>query len=483
MKRLLILGVLGMAGFISTAQEREPNQNLPFYIDEIKRLPDFEVEDKKEGTFLTGIPRFEFDPIRGFGVGGNGFLYFNKDKDDPFFEYTPYRHKLSAEFFIFQNGRIRYETRYDAPYIFDSPWRLRADAVLWEDPNAQYWGMGQSSLDPLFFLDKATGQSRDWSSVNDYEDNLGLALMDSNGVYRTDFHYNQFLQRELLFNLLGERVMMGGKLRLMFGYEALFTSFQSYGGKIAEEAFTLDGEEVDAINNQTLVEQHIEDGTWDKYNLSGFNNDDSFMFTSMLAGALIYDTRDFEPDPSNGIFLEYSHEMSSSLIGSEFDFNKFMIQGQFIKTLARWRNDKSRLTFAGLAALGHVWGSNVNFIEMWDLSSQAEAGGILVLGGDRSIRGFREARFMAPTIALVNLEMRARFYEFNLWNQHISLGATPFFDFGTVWDGFGNMTFKNWKGAPGIGARIGWNQSTILRLDFAQSTEGSQVFFGFNHIF
>ena len=50
MKRILILGVVGMAGFISMAQEREPNENLPFYVDEIKRLPEFEVEDKKEGV-------------------------------------------------------------------------------------------------------------------------------------------------------------------------------------------------------------------------------------------------------------------------------------------------------------------------------------------------------------------------------------------------------------------------------------------------
>lgn len=479
MKKIVLGFCIGLFAFGGIAQEKE----LPFYIDEIKRLPDFEVEDKKEGTFLTGIPRFEFDPIRGFGVGGNGFLFFNKDKDDPFFEYTPYRHKISAEIFFFENGRIRYETRYDAPYIFDTPWRLRADAVLWEDPNAQYWGMGQSSLEPLRFLDKETNQMRDWSNVNEYEENLALATQDSDGIYRTDFHYNQFIQREMLFNLLGERVMMGGKLRLMFGYEALFTSFESYGGKFAEEAFNSDGEEVQAINNQTLLEMHKADGTWDKYNLSGFNNDDNFMFTSMLAGALIYDTRDFEPDPSKGVFLEYSHEYSAPFIGSEFNFNKFMIQGQYIKTLARWRNDKSRLTFAGLGALGYVWGPNVNFIEMWDLSSQAEAGGILVLGGERSLRGFREARFMAPTIALINLEMRARFYDFDLWNQHITLGATPFFDLGSVWDDFDKMTFKNWKGNPGIGARIGWNQSTILRLDYAHSEEGGQVFFGFNHIF
>lgn len=117
------------------------------------------------------------------------------------------------------------------------------------------------------------------------------------------------------------------------------------------------------------------------------------------------------------------------------------------------------------------------------MSSQAEAGGILVLGGERSLRGYREARFMAPTVALVNLEMRSRLYDFKLLNQNFNVGLTPFFDFGNVFDGLDKMTFKRWRAAPGVGARMAWNQSTIVRLDYARSPEGSQVFFGFNHIF
>ena len=476
--------LFAMAGIAQETAQDTTKPALPFFIDPMKRMPDFEIDVKKEGTFVTGLPRAEFDPIRGFGVGGDVFLFFNKDKNDPFFEYTPYRHRVKGQFFIFQNGRVRYEMNYDAPYIFNSKWRLRVDAVLWEDPNAQYWGMGSNTLNPLSFVDQRTGQLRTWDKVDDYEENLGLAVQDEDGNYLTNFHENHMLQREQLYNLLGERIFMGGKLRFMFGYEALFTSFQSYGGKVAEEAFNLDGEEVDAVNTKTSVERDIADGIWEQYNLGGFNNSTDYLFTSMLAAALIYDTRDFEPDPSKGVFFEYSHEYSAPWLASNFDFNKFMIQGQYFKTLARWGENKTnRLTFAGMASFGYVFGPNINFIEMWDLSSQAEAGGIMVLGGDRSIRGFREARFMAPTVGLINLELRTRLYEFDALKQHFSLGLTPFYDAGTAWDSPSKMTFANWKGAPGIGGRLGWNQSTILRLDFARSSEGSQVFFGFSHIF
>ncbi len=480
---VLIFPSLFLTIYAQHTDSSHTKKQLPFFIHESKKIPDFELEEKKEGTFVTGLPRFEFDPIRGFGVGGNINLFMNKTKEDPFFDYTAYRHRVNAEFFIFQNGRIRYALNYDAPYIFNSKWRVRADMVHWEDPNAQYWGIGRSSLNALSFRDKHTGLTRSFNRVSEYEENLAVAEIGIDGKYYADFHYNHIQQREQLYNILGERVMMGGKLRLMFGYEALFTSFSSYNGVKAEEAYTLHGEEIEAINNPTLVDIQMADGTWDRFNLSGFTNDNSYMFTSMLAGALIYDTRDFEPDPSKGTFLQYSHEYSVPWLGSQFNFHKFMVQGQIIHTLKRWNNNKGRLTFAGLAAMGHIFGSNINFIEMWDLSSQAEAGGILVLGGGRSIRGYREARFLAPTVALVNLEMRARLYDFKFLNQHIALGVTPFYDFGSVWDRPGDMNFKQWKGAPGIGGRIAWNQSTILRLDYAQSREGRQFFFGFGHIF
>jgi outer membrane protein assembly factor BamA len=194
----------------------------------------------------------------------------------------------------------------------------------------------------------------------------------------------------------------------MFGYEALFNGFQSYNGRVVEGARDLAGNEVNAVHNKTLVDKQIADGTWERFNLTGFNNSEGYMFTSMLAGAVIYDTRDFEPDPSNGIFLQYSHEYSAPWLASQFDFNKFMLQGQYIHTIKRWNGGKNRVTFAGLAAVGHIFGSKISFIEMFDLSSQAEAGGITVLGGGRSVRGFREARFLAPTVALINLEMRTR---------------------------------------------------------------------------
>lgn len=476
--KLLSLSFLFLG--LSSLQAQE---ELPFHIDSSKRLPEFELSEKKEGTFVTGLPRIEFDPIRGFGFGANLNVFFNKTREDPFFDYTPYRHRLNAEIIYFLNGRLGYALNYDAPYIFNSKWRLRADLVNWEDPNVQYWGIGRESLNALSFRDKKTGQRRSFSRMAAYEQNLAQAELGDDGLYYTDYHYHHMQQRQQLYNLLGERILLGGRLRFMFGYEALLNAFQSYQGQRAQLAYDAAGNEIEAINNETLVDKQLSAGIWEQFNLAGFNNSRRFQFTSMLAFALIYDTRDFEPDPSKGVFLQYSHEYSAPWLGSQFDFNKFMIQGQFVHTFLKWRDGKSRLTFAGLAALGHIFGPRINFIEMWDLSSQAEAGGIMVLGGARSVRGFREARFLAPTVTLVNLELRSRFYDFHFFKQHFVLGATAFFDCGSVFNRIRDINFHRWVGSPGLGLRLNWNESTVLRLDFALSSEGEQVFFGFNHIF
>ena len=488
--KTLIFSLMLVAAVYLTARAQyivSPDTNsraLPFAIDPSKRMPDDELADKKTGTFVTGLPRFEYDPIRGFGAGGNAFLYFNKDRTDPFFEYTPYRHRLNAELFIYQNGRVSYALNYDTPYLFDSPWRLRMDAEYSEDPIGQYWGIGRAYLRGLRFRDARTGEARRYRRQTDYEENLTLAQSDSLGRYFTDHHFNQFAQQQQLYNFLGERIFLGGRLRLMFGIEFLFTKFTSYNGRKALKAQTLEGREVDATNRTTLFDIQREDGTWNRFNLGGYETGRSRPFyTGMLAAALIYDTRDYEPDPSKGIFLQYSHEHCTPWLGSDFNFHKFMVQAQYIATPLRWRGGRSRLTLASMACVGYIFGPQINFIEMWDLSSQAEAGGILVLGGPRSIRGFREARFVAPAAALVNIELRSRFYDFRLLKQHFHVGLVPFFDTGSVWDSLSDFDFSHWVAAPGVGARLGWNQSTIFRLDYGRSTEGGQVFFSFGHIF
>ena len=59
-------------------------KQLPFDIDDSKRMDEKDLLNKTEGYFLTGLPEIENNPINGFGIGANFFVYNNGLKEDPF---------------------------------------------------------------------------------------------------------------------------------------------------------------------------------------------------------------------------------------------------------------------------------------------------------------------------------------------------------------------------------------------------------------
>lgn len=457
-----------------------------FYIAPTKRLSDAEIREKVHGWYATGLPEIETNPINGIGGGGNFFLYYNGTPEDPFFNYTPYRQRYTGSFKVFETGKWQGAINMDFPYLFDSQWRMRIDAVFEEDPNFQYFGYGVNTMQPLSFVNKRSGRREIFSRMDPYLENLAIVRAGNSAIGEaakvTDRHYNELHYNETLLNILVEKVLFGGELRVMFGYELLFIGIRDYFNLPAEEAFDEDGNELpNIVNGRTRLTEDflgITPGSpWQRLNVGGYRGGRE----GILAFALIYDTRDFEPDPTRGVFLEYSHEHSRPWLGSEFSFDKNMIQAEFFQQL--FPELPVRLVFAACASLGYIWGDKVPFYEAFDLSSQAEAGGTEVLGGARSLRGFREYRFTGPLTALVNLELRARLLNFNVLNQQIGIGLVPFFDIGRVWDRLSDFNFQDYRYNFGVGGRIAWNQATILRFDVGISSESTQFFFGFAHIF
>lgn len=476
------LHVLAQKADTAGAQENA----LPFFIHPSKRIADEELIHKKEGYFVTGLPEFERNPINGIGIGANFYLYDNLTKNDPFFAYTPYRERYTGFFKVFQSGKWQGSINMDFPYIFDSKWRMRIDAVFENDPNFQYFGFGEITLRNLRFRDKASGIEREYLRFNPYFDNLVIVRPGNAEIGEaalvTDRHYNELDYTENLYNILGERIFAGGKGRLMFGYELLIIRIRDYFNRKAEEARDQNGNELRGIiNGRTrLTEDYLgitEGNPWARHNIAGYTGGREGIF----AFALMYDSRDFEPDPSNGFLLEYSHEHSRKWLGSEFSFDKNLIQGSFFKKI--FSDRIHRMVLAVNADLGYIWGSKVPFYEAFDLSSQAEAGGTEVLGGARSLRGFREYRFTGPLTALLNVELRTRLARTYFLKQHFAFDIMPFYDAGRVWDRIQNFNFRDYRRNYGVGARIAWNQSTIIRADVAASRESTQFFFGFSHIF
>lgn len=421
--------------------QKKDSTILPFAIADEKKLSDEDLKDKKEGLYITGAPDLSSDPINGFGYGGEGSIFFNGHRHDPFFAYTAYRAKL--DFILFNTTRDQREffLRLDVPYILNTKWRLRAEGGYEVNPNLLYFGLtAPQSLQPLQYTD-SNGNVVTNASYDDYEENF---LVGPNKFYNT---YNK---KEAVLNISMEHSYLEGRLRALVGYEIANVDMSSFGGNSLIQS---------DFDNKRLL-------GLGKYNIT------------IAQVGLIYDTRDLEPDPNNGIFAEITNELSLKSLGSQFDFNKTFAHVNYYKKL--FPGSVKRLIFAGRLAMGYT-ALDAPFFEYQDQWSSE--GSIEGLGGPNTLRGYKQSRFLGRVTSFNNFELRWRFAQTKIFNQHLEFSAVPFYDFGGVWDEFNSINSANWRHSEGAGLRIAWNESTILRFDYAVSQEDQQFFFNLAHAF
>lgn len=416
---------------------------LPFAIAHEKRLSDEDLANKKEGTYVTGIPDISSDPVNGFGYGGEGSLFFNGKKSDPFFAYTPYRAELDLTLFNTTRNQREIMLTLDVPYIFNTKWRLRFEGGYESNPNLLYFGTTTKTLNPLSYYPKqdSTQQLISNASYSDYKNNL---------INASQF-YNTYIKKEFIVNVSMERSFMEGKMRGLIGYEVAQVNISTFAGN-------------------SMLEHDAENNT-----IIGAGNN----LVTIFQLGWIYDTRDLEPDPGNGVFAEVTNELSLNALGSAFNFNKTFAHVNVYKNLLK-KHPKT-LVLAARVAGGYTAG-NAPFFEYQDQWSSE--GSIEGLGGPNTIRGYKQSRFLGRVMTFNNLELRYRFADTHVLKQHLAFGLVPFFDIGGVWDKLDQLSdFSNYRYSEGLGFRIVWNVNTVLRFDYAVSQEDHQFFFNLAHAF
>ncbi len=425
-------------------------QVLPqFSFDESKKMSDEELKDKKEGTFVTGVPQLGSDPINGQGIGGDVFIYNNGKKDDQFFKYTPYRSATEIHAYLTNKDQKEVIVAFDVPYIFESSWRVRFEAGYEDNPNLLYFGRTEKTLGQL----QHAGEK--FKSFNSYTKSL-----KNNGTGNTsDELFNTYRKQESILNMSAENTYLDGTLRLLVGWESALVNITTFDGK------SVGGKK----QGQSLLQKERTEGA-----LRGLGNN----LINITQLGIIYDTRDFEPDPSSGTFTELTDEYSSKAFGSAFNFNKIYFHSNHYKQIAKKYVD--RLVIVGRYALSLTQGA-APFYEYQD--SWGSEGSIEGLGGGQTLRGYKQSRFLAPLVSFANVEARWRFASTNIWGQHFTFNLVPFFDAGKVWDRVSKYDFNHYKTSQGLGLRVPWNQSTVLSFDYANSVEDDQFFFTFGHIF
>ncbi|PJZ53551.1 Omp85 family outer membrane protein [Leptospira adleri] len=473
---------------------RKPRTDLPFEISEMRRLRPEDICKKKEGWFPTGLPLLNSDPNVGVGYGIRVFLINNGKKSDPFFEYTPYRFRMFAQYFNTTKNRQYQDVSFDAPYVFDSQWRLRGDLIYDTNPNTLYYGIGEKSLQPLSYQERNQpgGEIVRNSTYHSREQNIyftrpggpgdpvefqgnSYSGLPANDAFRvTDRMYNRYDIRSPQANMSGERNFFGGLVRMVAGVRVSQNIIKTFDGQFVKSTDPLtEGTPFSnsgmAPTGKTKVTEDAEAGK-----IIGANGGN----VNSVRFGLVLDTRDLEPDPNRGIFVEATYEKVAKALGSDFQYSKYFTQMKFFYSPFPKVFDK--LVIAGRGAFGMTDG-DAPFFEYRNLWSTE--GGITGLGGLRTLRGYKQDRFSGKAMGWGNLELRWKFFDFNVAGQHFALNLVPFVDFGRVWDDEHNVGLKDYKYSRGLGFRIAWNQSTILMLDYAVSKEDKQIFMNFNHIF
>ncbi len=448
MKKTLILLILFIQCFTNfRAQDSitKDSIKLPFAISSEKKLSDEDLANKKEGTYITGVPDLSSDPVNGFGYGVEGSIYFNGKKSDPFFKYTAYRAKLDVALFNTTKAQREIMVICDIPYILNTKWRMRGELAFEVNPNLLYFGINQQTTLAGLSYYPANDLSQKPVTNSSFDAYQNSLIGDNK-------NYLNFTKKEAVINVSMERSYMEGRLRALIGYEYANLTLTPFAGN-------------------SFLQNDFNKGL-----ITGVGRNS----VSFVQVGLIYDTRDLETDPSQGFFAELTNEVSLKALGSQFDFNKTFGHVNYYHKL--FPSIFKKLVIAGRIAAGYTAG-NSPFYEYHDQWSSE--GSIEGLGGGVTLRGFKQSRFVSRLTQWNNFELRYRFAQFTLMKQHFALSAVPFFDFGGVWDTGKNFTkqFNNYRCDEGAGLRIAWNVNTILRFDYAISKEDKQFFFSLAHTF
>lgn len=447
MRTLLIFSFLFAFTFLSKAQTEDTLTELPFEISNIKKLDSAELASKREGTYVTGIPDISSDPINGFGYGAEGSIIFNGKRSNPFFEYTPYLAKIDIVLFNTTRQQREIAIAFDKPYLFKSKWRLRGEMAYEINPNLLYFGITDHTLNTLGGLSAEDAVPQPAYNANG--DNYSAYNDQLTGHYT---NYNTYTKEEYILNISGEYSLLDSKMRVLVG------------GEVAGLNITTTNDSISRVDLDR-----------DNSGLLG----DGRSFITFLQLGVVYDTRDFEPDPNRGIFTEITNELSNRAFGSNYNMDKLFAQFKWYRRL--FPKVMKKMVFATRFGIGYTFGAAPFFEYQDEWSSE---GSIEGLGGANTLRGYKQSRFLDRGMYFFNTEIRTRFVQFDLWKQTIGISAVPFFDVGSVFNKLDNaFAFKRMRISEGLGLRLAWNLSTILRFDYALSKEDNQFFFTFEHAF
>ena len=192
--------------------------------------------------------------------------------------------------------------------------------------------------------------------------------------------------------------------------------------------------------------------------------DGSFVWAHRLA--LTYDSRNSQMTPTEGRFGQVFVEVADEAIGSQASFVRYGLQGRWL-----WPHFGERLVMAVRGLLERVTGSDVPFFELSDL------------GGDETLRGFGENRFLDEGRVLFNAEERIKVFHINYGDVRTDIELAVFTDVGRVFKSFSDLGSGKIQAVVGGGIRFLAASQIVAKIDVGVGSEGLAIFTGLDYPF
>ena len=191
-------------------------------------------------------------------------------------------------------------------------------------------------------------------------------------------------------------------------------------------------------------------------NLSRVRNRSLLQFSTLYINTR-FDLRDSYIHPTKGVVIQANLDWTPDIFWNDINF----FQWSF------WIQSYTHISFANTIFAARFGVMNI-------IGSDLPIQLFIPIGGNQTVRGYLQDRFLDKSAGLVNLEFRFPVY----WRFGGIIGA----DFGRVWPSFNQFNFKDWHGNIVAGIRF-YMDTYVVRADFGVSQETLGIYFNFGHIF
>ncbi len=182
--------------------------------------------------------------------------------------------------------------------------------------------------------------------------------------------------------------------------------------------------------------------------------------------SLIYSTLNSREMPTAGFYSKATAEWSGKALGSSANFFHY-----FLEAKDYLPSSKERYVTLLRGAYDQTIGNTVPFLER------------SILGGEDTLRGYGDNRFIDKSYLLFNFEERIRLFTRSVFHVNTRWEIAPFMDVGTVMSSLYSISTSGFKINPGIGFRATVPPNIVGRIDVGFGNEGPAVFVGLGYPF